>query len=185
MHRFKRIVVATDLSSEMLGVVSYAGHLARDEGGQLTIVHAAPSVSLADYTTLVPARDLDLVDHELLEHARSTLEGWARRHLKKLNDVEIVVEQGAIAEVVCKVAADVEADVLVVASHGRDGLSRLVLGSVTERLIRESPCPVLVIKPPKPAIAVSTSTDAESAKPRSQPAAAVEDPTEETNGVSA
>jgi nucleotide-binding universal stress UspA family protein len=184
MHRFKRIVVATDLSSESLGVVSYAGHLARDQDGRLTIVHAAPSVSLADYTKLVPARDLDIVDQELLDHARSTLEGWARRHLKKIDEVDVVVEQGAIVDVVCKAAADVDADVLVVSSHGRDGLSRLLFGSVTETLIRESPCPVLVIKPPKPTIAVSTS-EGEAANPRSEPAAAVGDPAKETNGVSA
>jgi nucleotide-binding universal stress UspA family protein len=185
MHRFKRIVVATDLSSESLGVVSYAGHLARDADGELTIVHAAPSVSLADYTKLVPARDLDLVDHELLEHARSTLDGWARRHLKKLNEVDIVVEQGAIVQVVCNVAADVDADVLVVASHGRDGLSRLVLGSVTEKLIRESPCPVLVIKPPTATDATSPSAGGKVRKPKSESAAAIGDPTKETNGASA
>lgn len=184
MHRFKRIVVATDLSRESLGVVSYAGHLAREEKGRLTVVHVAASVSLADYTELVPARDLDLIDDELLEHARSMLEGWVRRHRKKFGDVDIVVEQGVIVEVVCKVVEDVDADLLVVASHGRDGLSRLLLASVTERLLRESPCPVLVIKPPRPTISVPVSEKRAAAKSKSERAAVVRNAKAGTNGVS-
>lgn len=150
MERFKDIVAATDLSSESLGVVSYAGHLASAEDSQLTIVHVAPSVSLTDYRPLVAAADLDLVDRELLDHAQAKLEAWSKRHLKKVPSVEIVVQLGVIDEVVCQVADERDADVLVVGTHERSGLSRIAVGSVAERLMREAPCPVLVVRPPTP-----------------------------------
>jgi len=147
MERFKDIVTATDMSSASLGVISYASHLASAEGSQLTIVHVVPSASLTDYGALDAEADLDLVDSELLEYARSTLESWADRHLKKTK-VNVVVQHGVIDEVICQVARELDADVLVVGTHERHGLDRIGIGSVARRLMREAPCPVLVVKPP-------------------------------------
>ena len=155
MKRFKSIVVATDLSPESLGVVSYAAHLAQAQGARLTVVHAAAAVSLANYTHFVPKTDLDAVDQRVASHAQEALEKWLRRHVRKPLDPEIIVRAGITDEVICEAAAEVDADLLVVASHGRDGLSRLVMGSVAERVIRDAPCPVLVVKPPRPVIDVS------------------------------
>jgi hypothetical protein len=50
------------------------------------------------------------------------------------------------ADVLCRAAADHGADLLVVGSHGRTGLERLLLGSVAERVIRHAPCPVLCVR---------------------------------------
>ena len=156
MKRFKDIVAATDLSSASLGVVSYASHLASAEDSQLTIVHVVPSASLTDYGPLVAAADLDLVDRELLEYARTTLESWAHRHLKHVHAVDVVVQHGTIDEVICQVAKERDADVLVVGSHERRGLDRITIGSIARRLMREAPCPVLVVNPPTPTETVET-----------------------------
>jgi universal stress protein A len=52
---------------------------------------------------------------------------------------------------VCKVAADLGVDVIVVGSHGKTGFGRLLLGSVSEHVVRHAPCPVLVVRePPEP-----------------------------------
>jgi nucleotide-binding universal stress UspA family protein len=53
--------------------------------------------------------------------------------------------------VICETAEELGASVIVIATHGRKGLGHLVLGSVVERVLREAPCPVLVVKPPKQA----------------------------------
>jgi nucleotide-binding universal stress UspA family protein len=158
MERFKDIVAATDMSSASLGVVSYASHLASAEDSQLTIVHVVPSASLTDYGPLAAGADLDLADSELLEYARSTLESWAHRHLKKIH-VDVVVQHGVIDEVICQVARERDADVLVVGSHERHGLDRIAIGSVARRLMREAPCPVLVVKPPDPSATVETNEE--------------------------
>ena len=53
----------------------------------------------------------------------------------------------AIAEEIAQLAADLEADLVVVGTHGRRGLSRLLLGSTAEATVRLAPCPVLVVRP--------------------------------------
>jgi nucleotide-binding universal stress UspA family protein len=57
-----------------------------------------------------------------------------------------VIEEGDAADVICKEAADRGADVIVVGTHGRTGLKRLFLGSVSEHVVRRAPCPVLVVR---------------------------------------
>jgi len=59
--------------------------------------------------------------------------------------VEKVVEVGDAAAAICQVAERLGVDVVVVGSHGRTGLARLFLGSVSEHVVRHAPCPVLVI----------------------------------------
>jgi len=62
--------------------------------------------------------------------------------------VERVVETGDAALTICQVAERLDADVIVVGSHGRTGLARLFLGSVSEHVVRHAHCPVLVIREP-------------------------------------
>ncbi len=61
------------------------------------------------------------------------------------------IEIGDVGGTVCRIAADVGADVIVVGSHGRGAIERLLLGSVSEQVVRHAPCPVLVVRPkPEP-----------------------------------
>jgi universal stress protein A len=60
--------------------------------------------------------------------------------------VETVVGQGAPAAEILRIAAEQQASLIVIATHGRTGLERLALGSVAERVIRAAPCPVLVVR---------------------------------------
>jgi nucleotide-binding universal stress UspA family protein len=55
------------------------------------------------------------------------------------------VEVGDVATTICRVAEDLPADVIIVGSHGRTGLKRIVMGSVSEHVVRHAPCPVLVV----------------------------------------
>jgi nucleotide-binding universal stress UspA family protein len=60
--------------------------------------------------------------------------------------VEQLVEVGDAADVICRVADRLRVDVVIVGSHGRSGLGRLLLGSVSEHVVRHAPCPVLVVR---------------------------------------
>ena len=60
--------------------------------------------------------------------------------------VETIVRQGVPVDVVVAVAGELRADLLVVGTHARTGVSHFLLGSVAERLVREAPCPVLVAR---------------------------------------
>ena len=155
MKRFKHVLVATDLSPESLSAVQYASHLASDDGAKLTIVHVPHSTALA-FTEFTPPIDVVNIDATIEHDARERLQKWAKQHVRHGN-TELIVRSGIIHETICKVAAEGGASVIVMATHGRKGLGRAVLGSVTERVLRDAPCPVLAIKPPKPAIRVSKS----------------------------
>jgi nucleotide-binding universal stress UspA family protein len=60
-------------------------------------------------------------------------------------DVDMRIEVGDVATTICRVAEELPADVVIVGSHGRTGLKRILLGSVSEHVVRHAPCPVLVV----------------------------------------
>jgi universal stress protein A len=150
MKRFKHILATTDLSSESMSAVQYAAHLAQAQSARLTVLHVAHSLSLA-YAEFVPPVSMADIDLAIEKSAREELERWAKAHLRKVPRVDTLVRRGITHEVICDVAEEVGASVVVVATHGRKGIGHLVLGSVTEQVIRHAPCPVLVIKPDVPA----------------------------------
>ena len=146
MTRFKHIVAATDFSPPAWSAVAYAGHLAKGQGAKLTVVHVAHATSLA-YADFVPPIDVVAIDAAIESAAREHLESWCAKKLRGVS-YKTVVRRGVVHEVIRDVAKAAGASVIVVATHGRKGLGHLVLGSVTERLLREAPCPVLVVRPP-------------------------------------
>jgi nucleotide-binding universal stress UspA family protein len=149
MKRFKHILATTDLSSESMSAVQYAAHLAQAQNARLTVLHVAHSLSLA-YAEFVPPVSMADIDLAIEKSAREELEKWVRSHLKKVPRVDAVVRRGVTHEVIADVAEEIGASVVVVATHGRKGVGRMVLGSVAEQVIRHAPCPVLVVKPPAP-----------------------------------
>lgn len=149
MKKFKHILATTDLSPESFSAVQYAAHLALAQGAKMTILHVPQTTTLL-FTDFSPPVDLLALDREIEAAAREKLEGWVQRHVKR-TPVRVVVRSGVTHEVVCRVAADVGASLIVMATHGRKGIGHAILGSVTERVLREAPCPVLVVRPPAPA----------------------------------
>jgi nucleotide-binding universal stress UspA family protein len=156
MKRFKHILATTDLSSESFAAVSYAGHLARDQGAKLSVLYVPHSSTLL-FSEFAPTPDLALLDSQIEEMAEERLSAWVKRHLRHLDKVNVVVRRGETHSTICKVADELKASVIVIATHGRKGFGHAMLGSVAERVIRDAPCPVLVIKPPKPAVRKKTS----------------------------
>jgi nucleotide-binding universal stress UspA family protein len=146
MKRFRHIVATTDLSPESLAAVAYAGHLAKAEGARLTVLHVPHSTSLV-YTDFMLPIDMTSIDAAVESAVREELEGWCRKHLRGIPKVEVMLRSGITHETICAAAKEVGASVIVIATHGRSGFGHLILGSVTERVLRDAPCPVLVVKP--------------------------------------
>ncbi len=147
MKRFKHILATTDLSPESFSAVQYAAHLAEGQGAKLTVVHVPQTTTLL-FTDFTPPVDLLSLDRTIEAAARESLEGWVARHVKGKPGARIVIRAGVTHEVICKVAGEAGANLIVMATHGRRGLGHVILGSVTERVLREAPCPVLVVRPP-------------------------------------
>jgi nucleotide-binding universal stress UspA family protein len=145
MMKIRRIAATTDLSPESLSAVREAIEIAKDQGASVTIVHV-PVVPAVLCTAFGVAVDLGSLTSQIEEAARSTLHRWIQRNAKAVK-TNLVLRHGLTHEAICSVAEEVGADLLVMATHGRKGIGHALLGSVTERVLRDAPCPVLVVKP--------------------------------------
>ena len=81
--------------------------------------------------------------------AKEKLQEIAQKHLSGGIGYEILTRVGGAAEGILETAEAVGAELIVLATHGRTGVARFFLGSVAERVVRESSCPVLTIRAPR------------------------------------
>lgn len=154
----ERILVAVDLSETSILALREAHELATARGATLAVVHVTPH--LVDIQALFPqnygANMTALAEAE----AATGLE--VERHVAELDPgakVPIFIERGqAYAEIIRR-AESWSATLIVVASHGRTGLSRALLGGVAERVVRYAHCPVLVTRQSRSEKVVIAATD--------------------------
>jgi universal stress protein A len=142
----RHLLVPTDFSEGSKPALEYALGLAQTFGAKLTLLHV---VELPSYLT-----DAHTAVH-LSMAMRDVMQGSAQRELAHL----LPEGWGAAVEVAHQVALGVphqkilatavaeQVDWIVMATHGRTGLSHLLMGSVAERVVRTAPCPVLTIRP--------------------------------------
>lgn len=137
---FKRILAPVDFDESSLSALELAGKIAAQNQGEVVVVHIVP----VDMDVTGMPQYADLIKRQ---------EGIDRDRLvaitkQRLADVkwDVVDEMGDPAEVIDLVAKRVSADLIVMVTHGRRGLARLIEGSISERVMRRAPCPVLAIR---------------------------------------
>ena len=137
------IALATDFSEASVRAFKYAVSLAGSYGAKLHVVHAIPTES-----SLVPT----LVEHDQLqrESEEKMHEFSGRSELQGLVHDELV-RPGTVWSVVSELIHGKNIDLLVVGTHGRGGLKKVMLGSAAEEIVRLAPCPVLTVGPNTPA----------------------------------
>ncbi|HEY3320953.1 MAG TPA: universal stress protein [Planctomycetota bacterium] len=150
MIDFKNIVLTTDLSDNAAAAAPYAMEMARRFGGTIHLVsifddslfYASPAA--ADGTAIDPAEWMSISFQE----RERTLATLAESLAKEAGvPVKLVLRRGHAATEIVNVAKDVNADCVIIATHGRTGLAHFLFGSVVERIVRFCPCPVLSIRP--------------------------------------
>ncbi len=148
--QLRRILLPTDFSGCANYALPYAAAIARATKATIICVHVVETVVPAvGYSGL--AEPLPLAD------ISEQLEDSAEREMPKLTecdectglDLEEVIVHGDPAAEIVRVAAEREVDLIVVSSHGRTGLGRIIFGSTAEAIVRHAACPVLVVKPPE------------------------------------
>jgi universal stress protein A len=138
MLRFRKILCPVDFDINSIAALEIAAELARERKAVLDVLHVVP----------IPLGPEVAIPFDKLEgRARKRLELLIRRKLDSKLRCALHVRTGEPANEVIHLAEETGADLIVMATHGRTGLSRLVLGSVAETVVREAPCPVLTIKP--------------------------------------
>ncbi len=154
----RKILCPTDFSQFTDAALSYASSLAADTGAKLYIAHvdeyrdSSAALGEAALTTAAPWGVID----------RSEV----RKQLDKVSPTSPRVdfehrylEGGPVREIV-DFAQREHIDLIVMGSHGRTGLSRLLMGSVAEGVARLAPCPVLIVKQPSANVEASSTDDA-------------------------
>ncbi len=140
-------LLATDGSEHSLRAAQRAAELLRsaDQVTLLTVVTEVPGDDAGGFEgSVYSPEEMERMWNAELAEAREELERTAAALTTA--PVEKRIEVGDVAKTICRIAEEVHVDVIVVGSHGRTGLERLFLGSVSEHVVRHAPCPVLVVR---------------------------------------
>ena len=142
---YRKILVPLDGSKTAEGVLPHAQALAYSEGAELVLLIVAANPAL-DYAFSDPGI-AQRAEEDQEERSKKYM-AEAERQLKSAGfKVSTLLRVGAVAEVILAVAEEMQVDVIAMSTHGRTGPARWLLGSVAERVVRNSKVPVLLIRP--------------------------------------
>jgi len=148
---FMKILCAVDFEDNSMAALDTAARLARESGGTVEVLHVVPIMIQPGAMPM----HLDVYAAEQ-EAAKAKLIQIAKDHLGGVKyELRTSVGQPAIA--ILHAQKTLGAEVIVMGTHGRRGLSHFILGSVAEHVVREAYCPVLTVRPPR---ASDQTTDA-------------------------
>lgn len=138
----RNILVPIDFSEASLDALRHVKELALTYGAQITLLHAVeevvyPSAYGIEPTNLPGPQVIDRVEANLAELARTEI-GYEH--------VVVHANVGYAPSTILDYTKEHEVDLIAIATHGRSGLERMLLGSVTERVVRRAPAPVFVVK---------------------------------------
>lgn len=143
---YQRIMVAIDGSATGERGLQEAIKLARDQKAKLAIVHVVDLVIVYGAGQFVGGY-LDATREFARGVAAHALEVARAADLEpEMHTPEIMTAGYHVADTIAQQAADWRADLLVVGTHGRRGVSRMLIGSVAERVVRVAPCPLLLVR---------------------------------------
>lgn len=147
--QIRKILAPTDFSHCGDGAVEYAAALAKQLGATLTILHAyeLPVLGMAEGALVATAE----VSGRIVVHAEKALAERQKRFESEGVKVETLIRQGIADVEIVEQATALGADLVVMGTHGRRGLSHILLGSVAERVVRTATVPVLTRRHAEPA----------------------------------
>jgi len=138
---FNKILVPTDGSDYTKPAISTAMELAKLTGGKLTALYVLDQTVL----TNMPMDTAVMNVYKTLEKEGQEAVDFVMEEAKKVGvDVEVMVKEGAPVKVILEESNNY--DVIVMGTLGRTGMSKLLMGSVAERVVRAASCPVLVVR---------------------------------------
>lgn len=138
---YDRILFPTDGSEGANAVFDHVLELAADHGATIHILYVADTTH--DSVTRIGDEVVDVLEHEGEQVADEIAERAMDRHVTTVTDVL----QGRVPETIVTYAEEHDVDLIAMPTHGRTGLERVILGSVTERVIRTGTVPVLTLRP--------------------------------------
>lgn len=143
----KKILFPTDFSEGSVHAAPYALDLANKYGARLYILHVVFDIAKAAGWQ-VPHVNMDELYRGMEENALGELEKCAAEQFRGLKEVEFKVVRGTPHEEIIKFSLDKNIDLIIMGTHSRKGLDRIIFGSTAERVVRNAPCPVMTAGSP-------------------------------------
>jgi nucleotide-binding universal stress UspA family protein len=144
----KNVLFVTDFSEGSARALPYAVDLARLYGAKLYCAHVVYDVAKTA-GWYVPHVSIDEIYTDMEKSAQAELDKTFIDEMRGLQNVERVVLKGIPYEEITKFAVAHEIDLIVMGTHGRRGIDRMLFGSTAEQVVRNAPCPVLSVRLPK------------------------------------
>jgi len=143
----EHLLVPVDFGESSQGALEMAIQLAQQLKARVTLVHVYEIPSYVYGGMTYATADLFA---PIEEGARIHLDGLVAKVKERVPDVRGVLRRGNAAPEILAVAEQVKPDLLVMGTHGRTGMTRMLLGSVAEKIVRLAPVPVLTVRGPHP-----------------------------------
>jgi nucleotide-binding universal stress UspA family protein len=151
MASLERILVPTDFSPGSHAALGYALFLGARMGATLEVLHVYDAVEAMgpDAKVVVEGKAPQPLQQLLRDRAAGLMDRFVKG-VPGIGELPVRtrVEAGKSAEAILRIADKERFDLIVMGTHGRTGLSRLMVGSVAERVIRDAPCPVMTVRVP-------------------------------------
>jgi nucleotide-binding universal stress UspA family protein len=147
--RPKLILAPTDFSETAAHALRYASALAERFDAHLLVMYADPFMPAVDFTAIAAA-SFDLEQQNMIDEAREKLEVHAEENIRQSVPYDVRVIIGAPQTAIIEQAHEAGADLIVMGTHGRSGLSRILFGSVTAHVMRVAPAPVIAVNSATP-----------------------------------
>jgi universal stress protein A len=145
MLQFKKILMATDFGAPSAYAIEAAIDLAKNYAAKLYVMHAypLPTAIYGMYALTIPPAALAA---DVERGAREALDACVAKVMPRFANVEAVLRMGEAWEEIIRASKDLHVDLIVIGTHGHQGLSRLFLGSVAEKVVRLASVPVFTVR---------------------------------------
>ncbi|MCF8241229.1 MAG: universal stress protein [Melioribacteraceae bacterium] len=147
MYKIQKILVPIDFSDYSKGALKYAVDFAKHFGAKMYLVYVVePMIYPADFS--LGQVSIPSADFETNKRAEEELENLAKSEIPESIEVVTVIKTGKPFIEIIEYAAEVDIDLIMIATHGHTGVEHMLFGSTAEKVVRKAPCPVMTLREP-------------------------------------
>ena len=148
MREFKKILFPVDLSESSEKIVPYILTVGRKFNSEIHLLFVA---RVFDYFSglYVPVSSITAIEKDIIDGAEKRLDEFAEQYFSDYSDMVMSVVPGDASNKIIDYITSNEIDLVIMGTHGRKGVDKVIFGSVAERVVKTAPVPVMVVNPHK------------------------------------
>ncbi len=143
---FNKILFPVDFSQASPKIIPYVKEMAKKFDSEIHILFVARTFQYFT-SSYVPHTSADIFDNAAVEEGKKRIKEFSETHFKESEKIKIAVSNGDEAEQIINYIIKENIDLIIMGTHGRKGIDRLIFGSVAEKVTKATPIPIMLIKP--------------------------------------